>query len=114
MRICDWSSDVFSSDLLRECLDAGAVGLSTSFVDVDENGRPVPSRFAQFEELDALAAVLGEFGRMLKCVQEFYDTDITIAGIDQHGRASCRERVGQYVYITVGGRTLKNKTKKKK
>ena len=26
---------------------AGAVGLSTSFVDVDENGRPVPSRFAQ-------------------------------------------------------------------
>jgi N-acyl-D-aspartate/D-glutamate deacylase len=32
--------------LLRECLDAGAVGLSTSFVDVDENLRPVPSRFA--------------------------------------------------------------------
>lgn len=70
-------------DLLRECLDAGAVGLSTSFVDVDENGRPVPSRFAQFEELDALCAVLGEYGRMLQCVPEFYATDITLARIDQ-------------------------------
>jgi N-acyl-D-aspartate/D-glutamate deacylase len=70
-------------DLLRECLDAGAVGLSTSFVDVDENGRPVPSRFALAEELDALCAVLGEFGRMLQVVPEFYATDITIARIDQ-------------------------------
>src|SRR5262249_24358217 len=69
--------------LLRECLEAGAVGLSTSFVDVDEKARPVPSRFAQFAELDALAAVLGEFGRMLQIVPEFYDVDITIARIDQ-------------------------------
>src|ERR1700677_934091 len=59
-------------DLLRQCLDAGAVGLSTSFVDVDENARPVPSRFAQWAELDALCAVLGEFGRMLQIVPEFY------------------------------------------
>ena len=44
-------------------IDAGAVGLSTSFVDVDDSGRPVPSRFAPFSELDALAAVMGE--RML-------------------------------------------------
>ena len=70
-------------DLLRECLEAGAVGLSTSFVDVDANGRPVPSRFAAFEELDGLCAVLGEFGRMLQIVPEFYDVDITIARIDQ-------------------------------
>ncbi len=70
-------------DLLRDCLEAGAVGLSTSFVDVDENGRPVPSRFAAFEELDGLCAVLGEFGRMLQIVPEFYDVDITIARIDQ-------------------------------
>jgi N-acyl-D-amino-acid deacylase len=70
-------------DLLRECLEAGAVGLSTSFVDVDEKARPVPSRFADFAELDALSAVLGEFGRMLQIVPEFYDTDITIARIDQ-------------------------------
>jgi len=70
-------------DLLRECLADGAIGLSTSYVDVDAKGRPVPSRFAEFDELDALCAVLGEGGRMLQVVPEFYDTDITIARVDQ-------------------------------
>jgi N-acyl-D-aspartate/D-glutamate deacylase len=79
--------------LLRECLEAGAVGLSTSFVDMDEHGRPVPSRFAQFEELDALSAVLGEYGRMLQCVPEFYDTDLTIARIDQLAELSLKHNV---------------------
>ncbi len=69
--------------LLRECLDAGALGLSTSFVDMDETLQPVPSRYADTAELDALAAVLGEFGRMLQIVPEFYDADLTIARIDQ-------------------------------
>jgi N-acyl-D-aspartate/D-glutamate deacylase len=80
-------------DLLRECLDAGAVGLSTSFVDMDEKARPVPSRFAQFEELDALSAVLGEYGRMLQIVPEFYDTDITIARIDQLAELSLKHGI---------------------
>lgn len=80
-------------DLLRECLRAGAIGLSTSFVDIDAEGRPVPSRFAQFAELDALAAVLGEFGRMLQVVPEFYDTDLTIARIDQLAELSLRHGI---------------------
>lgn len=80
-------------DVLRTCLDAGAVGLSTSFVDIDENGRPVPSRFAQFAELDALCAVLGEYGRMLQCVPEFYAVDLTIARIDQLAELSLRHRI---------------------
>jgi N-acyl-D-aspartate/D-glutamate deacylase len=80
-------------DLLRECLEAGAVGLSTSFVDVDENGRPVPSRFAQFAELDALCAVLGEYGRMLQIVPEFYNVDITIARIDQLAELSLKHGI---------------------
>ena len=81
-------------DLLRASLDAGAVGLSTSFVDVDQNGRPVPSRFAPFSELDALSAVLGERGgRMLQVVPEFYDTDITIARIDQLADLSLRHGI---------------------
>ena len=80
-------------ELLRECLAAGAVGLSTSFVDVDEHGRPVPSRFAQFEELDALCAVLGEFGRMLQCVPEFYALDLTIARIDQLAELSLKHGI---------------------
>jgi N-acyl-D-aspartate/D-glutamate deacylase len=80
-------------DLLRECLEAGAVGLSTSFVDLDEHGRPVPSRYAQAEELDALAAVLGEFDRMLQVVPEFYATDITIARIDQLAELSLKHNI---------------------
>ena len=70
-------------DLLRDCLDAGAVGLSTSYVDVDDDLRPVPCRFAHHEELEALAAVLGEHGRMLQVVHEFYDTGLTLARIEQ-------------------------------
>jgi N-acyl-D-aspartate/D-glutamate deacylase len=80
-------------DLLRECLEAGAVGLSTSFVDVDENGHPVPSRFASFDELDALCAVLGEFGRMLQIVPEFYATDITLARVDQLAELSTKHGI---------------------
>ena len=80
-------------DLLRECLEAGAVGLSTSFVDIDDKGRPVPSRFAQFEELDALCAVLGEFDRMLQVVPEFYAIDLTIARIDQLAELSIKHNI---------------------
>ena len=79
--------------LLRECLAAGAVGLSTSYVDVDENLFPVPSRFAHLEELDALAAVLGEFGRMLQVVPEFYDTDLTLARVDQLAELSLAHEI---------------------
>jgi len=81
-------------ELLRQSLRAGAIGMSTSFVDVDENGRPVPSRFADFGELDALAQVLGEEGgRMLQIVPEFYDVDLTIARIDQLAELSIRHDI---------------------
>ncbi|MCB1691862.1 MAG: amidohydrolase family protein, partial [Pseudomonadales bacterium] len=70
-------------DLLRQCLDAGAVGLSTSFVDMDETLQPVPSRYADERELDGLAAVLGEYSRMLQIVPEFFDADLTVARVDQ-------------------------------
>ena len=76
--------------LLRTCLEAGAIGLSTSFVDVDAKGLPVPSRWAHQEELAALAQVLGEFGRMLQVVPEFYNTDLTIGRIDQLAELSLR------------------------
>ena len=70
-------------DLLRQCLDAGAIGLSTSFVDMDETLQPVPSRYADTRELRALCAVLSEYGRILQIVPEFYDTDLNIARVDQ-------------------------------
>ncbi|WP_225007310.1 N-acyl-D-amino-acid deacylase family protein [Novosphingobium percolationis] len=77
-------------DLLRECLDAGAIGLSTSYVDMDETLKPVPSRYADAGEVDALASVLSEYGRVLQIVPEFYDPDLTIARLDQLAELSLK------------------------
>ena len=51
--------------LVREALDAGALGVSTSKQPAHQGayGRPVPSRFAEVDEVYALASVLGEQGR---------------------------------------------------
>ena len=69
--------------MLRECLAAGASGLSTSYVDTDENYRPVPSRMATHEEIRALAAAMGEAGHgILQIVPEFYDTSMMVARVD--------------------------------
>src|SRR5215468_1294714 len=53
--------------LVREAMDAGAIGFGTS-VSVSHNGyagKPVPSRQATVEEMDALVSVLGELKRGL-------------------------------------------------
>ncbi|MFN3258402.1 MAG: N-acyl-D-amino-acid deacylase family protein [Ilumatobacter sp.] len=81
------------ADLLRSCLDAGAIGLSTSFVDIDETYRPVPSRWAAPAELDALCAVLGEKPAVLQIVHEFFDADLTVARIDQLADLSLRHGI---------------------
>ena len=44
--------------VLADALATGARGLSTSFLDTDRHGRPVPSRAADVAELDALVEVL--------------------------------------------------------
>ena len=80
-------------DMLRSCLDAGAVGLSTSFIDIDENLLPVPSRFAHKSELDALCAVLGERGKILQVVHEFFDTELTLARVSQLAALSLRHGI---------------------
>jgi N-acyl-D-aspartate/D-glutamate deacylase len=51
--------------VLQEALQAGAAGLATSFAMTHrgEGGRPVPSRFADRREFDALAATVGDWGR---------------------------------------------------
>lgn len=81
------------ADLLRVCLEAGAIGMSTSFVDIDENYRPVPSRWAAPEELNALSAVLGERDGILQIVHEFFDTELTIARIEQLAELSLRHGI---------------------
>lgn len=79
--------------LLAECLAAGAIGLSTSFVDSDETLKPVPSRYADQHELHALCAVLGEHNRILQVVHEFYDADLTVARIDQLAEISIKYKI---------------------
>lgn len=51
--------------VVRECMEAGAVGISSSWgpVHFDGDGVPVPSRWAEEEELAALAKALRSFGR---------------------------------------------------
>jgi N-acyl-D-aspartate/D-glutamate deacylase len=51
--------------LLDDAMRAGAWGLSTSFLDSDAEGRPVPSRAADGAEFDALLDVIGRAGRGL-------------------------------------------------
>ena len=69
--------------MLAECLEAGASGLSTSYVDIDENWRPVPSRFAGHDEIRALSRTLGEAGHgILQIVPEFYDTSLMVSRVD--------------------------------
>ena len=51
--------------VVREAIEAGALGFSTSRQPAHQGayGRPVASRFAEVDEVYALAAVLGELGR---------------------------------------------------
>jgi N-acyl-D-amino-acid deacylase len=78
------------ADLLRECLDAGALGLSTSYVDVEDDLRPVPCRFAEPAELEALCGVLAERGRMLQIVHEFFDAGLTVSRVEMLADLSIR------------------------
>ncbi|MBE1537110.1 N-acyl-D-amino-acid deacylase family protein [Actinomadura algeriensis] len=51
--------------IVREALRAGAMGFSTSRQPAHQGayGRPVPSRFAENDEIHAIASVLGELGK---------------------------------------------------
>ncbi len=79
--------------LLNQCLEAGAVGMSTSFVDMDETLQPVPSRYADQNELNALCHVLSNHNRILQLVHEFFDIDLTIARIDQLAEISLQHKI---------------------
>ena len=68
--------------VLRVCLEAGAVGHVDELHRHRPRFRPVPSRWAGHDELDRLCAVLGEYGRMLQVVHEFYDPGLTVTRVE--------------------------------
>jgi len=66
------------------CLDAGAIGLSTSFADVDRQGRPVPSRAADDLEFRALLERMSARGRgVLEFVPRMQDPADQMADIER-------------------------------
>jgi N-acyl-D-aspartate/D-glutamate deacylase len=60
--------------ILQDAVRAGAAGLSTSYVDIDEAMRPVPSRYATRDEVIALGRAMHAVGRgLIQTVPVFYD-----------------------------------------
>jgi len=90
--------------VLAECLAAGAHGLSTSFADRDRQGRPVPSRRADDEELAALARAMHGGGRVLQFVPEPRDHEVRSGQVERVHRACAGTDVrGTWVQLATGG-----------
>src|SRR3546814_11410691 len=116
MRISDWSSDVCSSDLLG--------GLEKARDGAQNCRLAAPRRPQEAEELavfDLEVRVLdcGEFAEANRDVIELYvgahlsrPPLVPSLPLPQIGRASCRERVCQYVSISLVAVSLKKKNNK--
>jgi N-acyl-D-aspartate/D-glutamate deacylase len=77
------------SAVLAEAVRGGAAGLSTSYVDIDESMRPVPSRYAVKEEIIALARAMKEAGRgLVQTVPVFYHPPEQLQNIRDMGEIS--------------------------
>ena len=75
--------------VLSEAIRGGAAGLSTSYVDIDEHMRPVPSRFATRDEIIALGRAMAAAGRgIIQTVPVFYNPPEQIQNIEDMGEIS--------------------------
>src|SRR3546814_9298353 len=83
LRISDWSSDVCSSDLHVAPIQDVEAGDGEN--DEGDGGQPMGEAIQPVEPGDAPAA------------RALFDADTAPQGEEQCGRASCRERVCQYV-----------------
>lgn len=59
-------------EIVEEAMSAGALGISSSYVDMDENGHPVPSQFADLDEKIALAKAMAKSGRGIWQIVPFF------------------------------------------
>jgi N-acyl-D-amino-acid deacylase len=76
-------------EILEEAMAAGAIGLSTSYVDIDENNRPVPSRLADLREKIALCKAMAKSGRgTLQTVPYIIDPEQQLKNIEELGELS--------------------------
>jgi N-acyl-D-aspartate/D-glutamate deacylase len=75
--------------ILQDAVRGGAAGLSTSYVDIDEQMRPVPSRWATRDEIIALGRAMREVGRgFIQTVPVFYNPPEQLQNIHDMGEIS--------------------------
>src|SRR3546814_20577450 len=97
MRISDWSSDVCSSDLFCQTIMGPSCGLVLADLGADViKIEPAPGG-------DKTRRLAGFAAGFFTCFNR------NKRSLAQIGRASCRERVCQYVYISVVAVSLKKK-----
>ena len=83
-------------NIVKDAMQAGALGISSSYVDIDENGDPVPSRFADINEKLALAKAMAESGRGIWQVVPYFpdmkqqlDNIRELGDISLHAEVAC-------------------------
>lgn len=75
--------------IVEAAMAAGALGMSSSYADIDENMHPVPSRFADLKEKIALAKAMAKSGRGIwQVVPYFIDPKQQIENIHELGEIS--------------------------
>ena len=75
--------------ILQEAIRGGAAGLSTSYVDIDEDMKPVPSRWATRDEVIALGRAMHAVGRgLIQTVPVFYNPPEQLQNIRDLGEIS--------------------------
>ena len=75
--------------IVETAMAAGALGISSSYVDIDENMQPVPSRYADLREKIALCKAMAKSGRgMWQVVPYFPDLKQELDNIRELGEIS--------------------------
>src|SRR3546814_14200475 len=113
MRISDWSSDVCSSDLRAGQRMTEERTVLDQRVDAARRAEGLARHRRQVMELKQGLILHERIAREL-AFKLLAESEIADPPHAQIGRASCRERVCQYVYISVVAVALKKKKKRKK